>query len=143
LQHHSVVDQRGEIVRAGITEIHRERVVAVLVAHTAQAFVDDRERFVPRHRAERAVVVAHERLAHAIRISFEMLERGPLRAEVAVAEDVVFVAAHERDGAAVEMQLEPARRFAEMARAVLNARLRRRHAGRLRPPAAPCRLPRR
>ena len=58
------------------------------------------------------------RRAQAVGVGLEVLDRGALRAEVAAAEHVVAVAAHERDLVVVEVQLEPARRFAELARAV-------------------------
>src|SRR5204863_5123814 len=67
-----------------------------------------------------------QRRADAIGVGLEVLERGALRTEVPVREHVVTVAAHERDRASVEMQLEATRRFTKVARAVLDPRHDRR-----------------
>jgi hypothetical protein len=108
-------------VRVGIADVDGERVVAVALAQRREPGVDRGERLVPGHFAK-AVLGSEQRRAHAIAIPFEVLQRGALRAEVAVAEHVVAVAAHQRDVTTFDVQLEPARRLAEMTRAVRDPR---------------------
>ena len=91
--------------------------------------VDLGEGVVPRHLVPR-ITLAHLRLAQAVGIRIELLQRRALRAQEAVAEHVLAVAAHERDLAPLEAQLEPAGRLAQGTGPVDGSGLtvRRRHA---------------
>ncbi len=114
LQQHAVVREAGKVVRARVAEIDRQRVGTVPLTDRGESRVDRLERLVPRDLVER-VAAAHQRLTDPIRIGFELLQRRALRAQETVTEDVVAIAAHERDRAPVEMELEPARRLTQMA----------------------------
>ena len=117
----------------GIAEIDGERVRPVLLADRSETRVDGFERLVPR-RLVKGLAAPHQGSADPVGIRFELLERSPLRAQETVTEHVVAIAAHERDGPPLEPQLEPARRLAQMTRAVLGSRCcSRRHEQRIRP----------
>ena len=118
LQERAVVQHGPEVVRVRVPEVRGDGVVAV--RGTDRAETVGRSPRTPRPTSTSCHVSPRpdHRRAHAVGIALELLDRGALRAEVAVAEDVVAIAAHERDLAVVEVQLETARRLAEVARAV-------------------------
>src|SRR3984893_14379468 len=68
------------------------------------------------------VTPADEWCTEPVGICLETLERGALRAQESVAEDVVAIAAHPHDLAPAHGQLEAARRLAQRARAICRPR---------------------
>jgi hypothetical protein len=59
------------------------------------------------------LTVTHQRAANDVRVTLQIDERERLRAQVAVAEDVLLVAANRGERTSVEGELEAARRLAE------------------------------
>jgi hypothetical protein len=90
-----------------------------------QPALDLLERLVPADLHELPVPL-HERAADPVRVLVELLERGALRADVALAEDVVLVAADAGDllpfGTVLQRDLETAPGLAQRARAERRAR---------------------
>jgi hypothetical protein len=120
LRQHAHIEQRGEVVRAGVADVHSRRVAPARLEDRAEAFRDHREGLVPAGRQELAAA-AHERRAHTVGVLVEVLERDALRAEEAVAEDVVAVAADRGHRVAVERDLQAAGRLAQRAGAIRGA----------------------
>jgi hypothetical protein len=120
LGQHPHVEQRREVVRTRIADVQRRRVAAAGLEDRPQPLGDDRIGLVPARRHELAVA-AHERPAHAVGILVQVLERDSLRAQEAVAEDVVAVAADRGHRVAVEPDLQAAGRLAQRAGAVRGA----------------------
>ena len=116
LQEHLPLDHRAEVVRVGVAEVHADRV-AVRLDDRAEAALDLGERLVPAHLAPR-VTGAHLRPAESVRVRFELFDRSALRAQVAPAEHILAVPAHERDLVVLEMELQPAGCFTQRARTV-------------------------
>ena len=116
-----VVEQAGEVVGVRVADVDRAGVPAVLVEEREEPPLDLREGLVPAHLHEGAVSL-DDGAAQPVRILVELLERGALGADVALAEDVVTVAPDPHDLLAgrrgPQGDLEPAARLAQRARAV-------------------------
>ena len=97
-----------------IAEIDGDGIPTMLTKDGAEAAVDLRHRLVPAD-GDEAPVAAHERLAQAIGIGVELLQRVRFRADVAGAEDVVAIAADVFDLASAHRDGEPAGGFTERA----------------------------
>ncbi len=128
LQQDPTLDDRPEVVRIRIAEVHGHRV-AVLLEDRTEPALDLRERLVPRRVVPR-VAAPDLRPADPVGVRFELLERGALGTEVAVAEHVLFVTPHQGELVVVEVQLQAAGRLAEWTGPVRDAL---RHGARLRP----------
>ena len=112
---------RREAVRRRVAEVHGECVAPVPLDHAAEAVLDGRPRLVPRHFDVHAVAL-DERSPQPIRILVELTQRRTLRADEALREHVVAVAADPCDLLGTvrvtgNRDLEPAARFAERTRA--------------------------
>ena len=94
LQQHAVVEHRTEVVRVRVAEVHRDRVVAVRGADLAEP-PSISANASSQVTSRQSSPLADQRRAHAVGIGLELLDRGALRAQVAVTEHVVAVAAHE------------------------------------------------
>ena len=119
---HAAVEHEAEVMGRRVAEVHRHRLAAVLGVDRAQALVDERERLLPRDLVEAAVRAPQQRRAQAVGVVVQLAERRALRADEAVAEDVVLVAAHARDAVVLDRQLEAAGGLAERAGADGGAR---------------------
>src|SRR5690606_19535303 len=96
----------------GVADVGTDRGPAVLVDDPAEPVGDGLPRLRPRRRLE-AVAPAHEGLAQAVGVLVQVLERGPLRAQVAVAEHVEAVAPDADDLAVADGDVEAAAGLAQ------------------------------
>ena len=119
LDHRPQVDQAVERVRVRVAEVDGGRVAVAVGEDRAEAGVDLGERLVP-GRLDELAVAADEGRREPVGVRVELADAGALRADEAVAEDVVGVAADLDDLAALERHLEPAGRLAERAGSVVS-----------------------
>jgi hypothetical protein len=107
-------------VDARVADVERRRVAPAGLEDRPQTVGDHGEGLVPA-RGHELAVTAQERRAHPVGVLVQVLERDPLRAEEAVAEDVVTIATDRGHRVAVERDLQPAGRLAQRAGAVRGA----------------------
>ena len=112
-------DGPPERVHRRVADVDRDRVGAVFALNLEDAACRALDRFVPTALHEVAAGVLDQRLAQAIRIFVQRLERGTLRADVAAAERVVVIAADRSDPPALGLDRQPTHRLAERAGAVV------------------------
>src|SRR5581483_5637806 len=93
-------------------QIHRHGI-SVARQDRRQSPIDLRERLVPARLREGAIALTDERRPDPVGILVELLQRRALRADEALAEDVVFVSPDRDDLIVRERYLEPACRLAE------------------------------
>ena len=79
------------IVHAGVALIDRQRIIAVTLANLGEPVCHQREGFVPLNRLPLVAYPAH-RVAQAIRIVLDVLQRDGLGADVTTTETVLRVA---------------------------------------------------
>ena len=113
------VDHRAEAVGGGVAEVDGDRVAPALGERRGEAAVDLRQRLLPA-RLDELAVAADERRGQPVGVLVERLQALRLRADEAVAEDVVVVAADRDDLVAAHRHGEAAGRFAERAGAVVD-----------------------
>ena len=101
-QEHAAVDERREVVRGRVAEVDGDGVAAAVGEDRGEAAVDLGERLVPGDRLEVARRRATQRRAQRGRGPRAAPSGRALRADEAVAEDVVLVAADPEHLAAVE-----------------------------------------
>jgi len=111
LQHGSV-EQGAEVVHHRIAGVHADGVVAVLLANGEQSRRDLVVGLIPTDGVP-AVRRAPHRLPQPVRIVIQLLEAVGLRADVAVREWIVLVAAHRENRVALDLDREAAGGFAE------------------------------
>ena len=114
------VQRQPELVHRRIADHHRHRIPPVLLQDRHQPPLDLRERLVPRH-LDMLAVSLHQRRAQPIRILVQIAQRRRLRTQKARRVHIGLVPADRRDPALVDLQLEPAARFAERTDAIHNA----------------------
>ena len=114
-------DERAPVVHRRVAGVEPHRVAPVLALDSREALGRLGERLVPRDLLP-AVGGAPHGAAQAVRVRVDVLERGRLRADVAAAEGVLFVAADRDDAVALDLDLDPAHGFAEVAGAVVGVR---------------------
>jgi hypothetical protein len=109
-------------MRVRISEVDPDRIPAVLFLNLLDAIHDFGKRFVP---GDRLPTIPHAsyRLLQAVGVVVEVFQRRGLRANVTSAEDVSFVAAYRHDFFAVDLDLDSAHRFAEVASSVVGGGL--------------------
>src|SRR6202035_4932868 len=99
-----------EEVSAGVAQVDGDRV-AVLCQERRQALRDQLERLVPRRRPVDSVGALDQRRADAIWIRVELLQRVPLGADEALAEDVFPISADRHDLLPLKLDLQAACRL--------------------------------
>ena len=117
------VDQRGQVVGVRVAEVDGHRVLPVLGDQRREPAVDLLERLVPA-RLHQLAVAADQRRGQPVRILVELLDPVRLRADEAVAEHVVHVAADRDHLPSLGLDLEAAGGFAERAGPVVRGHAR-------------------
>ena len=103
------------VVPRRVAPVEADRVTAAPRTDLAEAAGDQIERLVPGDLLEVACRVATHRPAQPVRVVVDVGNGDALRADVALGEDVVVVAAHGDDAIVLDLELEPAGRLAERA----------------------------
>ena len=80
LEQHADVEQRGEVVRVGVPEVHGDCVSAVLLKDRREPLLDLGQRVTPCGRGQ-LPVEAHERRAQPVGVVMECAQRASLGAE--------------------------------------------------------------
>ncbi len=107
-----------QCVRVRVADVGGDCVAVAVGEDRAEALLDRREGLLPA-RLDQLAVTAHEWPLEPVRVAVQLPEAGALRADEAGAEDIVRVATDLLHLAAVELDLEPAGRLAQWARAVM------------------------
>ena len=114
------VEEPGEVVHIRVAQVDGHGVTAVLLDDRRQPALDLGKRLVPRRRVQLAVVAPDHGRAQTVRILVQVLERGALGTDVALAPRILTVAADATDGAVVlELDLQGAGRLTQWARPVV------------------------
>lgn len=107
--------QDGRVVVDGrVSEVHGQRVVAMLDLETMDTFCGSVQRLIPVDLSP-TIAAAPERSAQAIGVVMELCERRAFRANVTLAENIVPVAADGDDAITIELDGEPAHGLAQVA----------------------------
>src|SRR5207244_12661321 len=100
--------ERAVVVSRGVAPVEADRVAPVPPADLAEAAGHQIERLVPGDLLEVAGRVAPHRPAQAVPGVVDGGDGDALRADVALGEDVVIVAAHGDDAVVLDLELEAA-----------------------------------
>ena len=119
LDQRRAVERRPEAVRPGVADVDGDRVAPTVGERRREPAVDGLEGLLPRG-LDQFAVAPNQRLRQAVRVVVELAQALRLRAQEAVAEDVILVAAHGDDLVVAHRDLEPAGRFAERTGAVVD-----------------------
>ena len=119
LDQRGAVERRPEAVSAWVTDVDGHRVAPTVGERRGEPAVDGLEGLLPRGLHQFAVA-PHQRSRQAVRVIVELAQALRLRAQEAVAEDVILVAAHGDDLVVAHRDLEPAGGFAERTGAVVD-----------------------
>ena len=105
--------ERTEVPRVGIAQVHAQRLAAVVLDPRAQARADVIQRGVPVHLAEAAVGLALQRAQDAVGVVADAGERGALGADETLRLRMIRVAAQLEDLAVLHGGDQPARGLAD------------------------------
>ena len=119
-EQHAIERHRRQVVRTRVAEIGANRLAAVVGDDLGEPTFDVFPRFFPRH-FNMFAIAPHEWLTQPIGVFVQLLQSRAFRADVALGEHIVHVAANPHDGGVTHRNLQPATCFAKRTRAHHNA----------------------